>query len=167
MENGKSLWLGHTRTGHGLRTTDVGPPGTTDYGTRTTDDGLRTTEHGLRTTATDHYSNFGFMIERELDQRVRAVKVEFLADVCAVIFDCSIADKQFGADFLARFCFGDQSQYSQLCRREVANRGLPFDEARGPVPSIQEDAGKRGADVMLARTDRAHTVDDVRQSAVF
>ena len=47
--------------------------------------------------------DFRFVVKGELDQRVRAVKVEFLADVGAVIFDCSIAHKQFGGDFLARF----------------------------------------------------------------
>jgi hypothetical protein len=41
------------------------------------------------------------MFEGELDKRVRAVKVEFLADVGAVILDSSIADKQLAGDFLA------------------------------------------------------------------
>jgi len=41
---------------------------------------------------------FFFVLESEIDERVRALKFEFQADVSAVIFDCARADTKFGGN---------------------------------------------------------------------
>ena len=51
---------------------------------------------------------FVFMLECVFDERVRALQIEFLADVSAVIFDGARADSQIGGDFAAGFQLGEQ-----------------------------------------------------------
>lgn len=50
------------------------------------------------------------MFERELNQGVTAVEVEFGAHAGAVIFDGAVVDAEVVGDFLAGFVIGDEAQ---------------------------------------------------------
>ena len=50
------------------------------------------------------------MPEGEFDEGVRAVQIEFRANVGAVIFHCPVRNKKLVGYFFARFIFGDHFQ---------------------------------------------------------
>ena len=41
---------------------------------------------------------FRLVLQREFEERIRAVEGKFLADIVAVIFDCAVVDKQLCSD---------------------------------------------------------------------
>ena len=88
------------------------------------------------------------MGERETQQRVRAVNIQFLADVRAVIIDRARMDKHNFADFAAGFLVGDQTQHASFGFRERTERGLWKAPANEPVIGI------RGLQARISRAEQ-------------
>ena len=91
--------------------------------------------------------------------RLLALKVEFSADVGAVVFDGAVVDRQLGANLLAYVL---PSAISRMMRRSV---GVRFAVMRRPAAiggfrEMQQLLGNSRADVGAPGRNRAHPSDD-------
>src|SRR5881296_2332976 len=106
------------------------------------------------------------MVEGEFEQGVAPLKVQFQADVGAVIIDRSGAEIQLTRDLLAGLAFGDQFENATLHRGELREARLLLRERAGARAPVDEVVRDRRAEVVSSGSHSPNAADNLGDGAV-
>jgi hypothetical protein len=107
------------------------------------------------------------VLKGELQQRVAPAQLQLITDVRPVVLDRAVADAELSGDLFARLVFTDEPEDALLGLREVAQSRFLLGESSGPRAPINEIAGDRRTDVVLAFHSGLDAADDFDDGAVF
>ena len=106
------------------------------------------------------------MFEREFDERVSSLQIEFKADLGALISDRARADFEFIGDLATGFEFGKRPQNAPFAWRQTFDSCLSFRRRITPQAFRQKRCQQR-AEIFLSGEDVLNTPHDFRRGFIF